>query len=279
MHSTELEPSVCWRNSDAQEFIWPVPGCSNALHRWFVGGWRSAKMPLKNMVFQGTVVGPLEPLLRGCPARDPCLRRRFEWFKEFENNASADSIAEAKKCQSELHNWSRANLVTFDPAKESVHIVSHAEPRGDSFELLGILLDYKLRMDLVVSEVVTQASWKLTTGVSMTFSSWCKCTNRRCSRSLSISPLQCITNRRYPETVWFLRECGLSDDELVHLISHRWRHAETSRFLVCCTDRPEALPRHVFAWSTVNFLRNMTSNYLRCSVWRMPSLISTFHPC
>ena len=49
------------------------------------------------------------------------------------------------------------------PVKESAHIVSHAQPLGDSFKWLGIPSDCKLRMDLGVREVVGQASWKLTT--------------------------------------------------------------------------------------------------------------------
>ena len=39
----------------------------------------------------------------------------------------------------------------------------HAQPHGDSFKLLGVSCDCKLRTDLAVSEVVCQASWKMTT--------------------------------------------------------------------------------------------------------------------
>ena len=60
-------------------------------------------------------------------------------FREFEHNASVDSVmSEAKKCQTELHKWSKANQVSIDPAKEPVHIVFHAQPHGDSFKLLGV---------------------------------------------------------------------------------------------------------------------------------------------
>ena len=45
----------------------------------------------------------------------------------------SDSVmSKAKKCQTELHKWRKANQVSFDPAKESVHIVSRAQPHGDS---------------------------------------------------------------------------------------------------------------------------------------------------
>ena len=83
--------------------------------------------------------------------------------RSFEHNASVDSVmAEAKKCQSEPHNWGRANQVSFDPAKESAHIVSQAQSQGGAFKLLGVSFDCKLRLDLAVSDVVSQASWKLT---------------------------------------------------------------------------------------------------------------------
>ena len=40
-------------------------------------------------------------------------------FEEIEHNASVDSVlADAKKCQIELHKWGKANQVSFDPAKE-----------------------------------------------------------------------------------------------------------------------------------------------------------------
>ena len=150
-------------------------------------------------------------------------------FREFEHNASADSIiAEAKKCQPELHNCCGANQVTFDPAKECVHIVSHAQPHGDSLKLLGVPFDCMLRMDLAVSEVVGQASWKLTTIL------WAR-------RLHDVPQLVQVYTSKVPSFVEyrtpavchatkstlpgidavqkrFLRECGLSDeDALLHL--------------------------------------------------------------
>ena len=85
-------------------------------------------------------------------------------FRELEHSASVDSVmTEAKRCQTELHKWGKAKEVSFHPAKESVHIVSHAQPHGDSFFLLGFTFDCKLRMDLCVRETASQASWKVTT--------------------------------------------------------------------------------------------------------------------
>ena len=148
-------------------------------------------------------------------------------FKEFAQNASVVSVlAEAKKCQTELHIWSRANQVSFDPAKESVHIVSHAQAYGDPFKLRGICFDCKLRMDLAVRDVVSQASWKLTTilrtrrfhGVSqlvqvykskvLSFVSTTPAVYHAAKTTLA--GIDAVQRR-------FLRECGLSDeDALLH---------------------------------------------------------------
>ena len=102
----------------------------------------------------------------------------------------------------------RRNQVSFDPAKESAHIVSHAQPYGDPFKLLGICFDCKLRMDLAVRDVVSQAFWKLGPGAPTASRNLCKFTNRRSFRLLSTAPLQCDAVQRR-----FRRECGLSDEE------------------------------------------------------------------
>ena len=52
------------------------------------------------------------------PSTRPVLND-LNGFKEFAHNASVVSVlAEAKKCQTELHKWGRANQVSFDPAKK-----------------------------------------------------------------------------------------------------------------------------------------------------------------
>ena len=108
-----------------------------------VVGHFSDKMVLKNMVFLGTVLDRSFWNLFYEDARRAIHETGFEeivyaddsnGFEEFEHNASVVSVlADAKKCQTELHKWSRAKQVSFDPAKESAHIVSHAQPLGDPF--------------------------------------------------------------------------------------------------------------------------------------------------
>ena len=54
-----------------------------------------------------------------------------------------------------------ANQVSFDPAKESMHVVSHVDPRGEDFRILGVRFDCRLQMAAAVSELVVEARWKL----------------------------------------------------------------------------------------------------------------------
>ena len=149
---TGYGPRDFWKNSDAKEFtlhwsIWWGPGCSNEPLRW---SWKANHRTRSSGTW--------------CSGHRSWTHTLELLFREFEHNVIVDSvITEAKKCQTELHRWSKANQVSFDPAKESVHIVSRAQPHGDPFKLIGVTFDCMLRMDLCVRETVNQASWKLTT--------------------------------------------------------------------------------------------------------------------
>ena len=67
------------------------------------------------------------------------------------------------ECQESLHVWGAANQVTFDPAKESLNIISTTCPHGDPFRVLGIEFDNKLQMGLAVHETAIAAGWKMRT--------------------------------------------------------------------------------------------------------------------
>ena len=65
------------------------------------------------------------------------------------------------KCQRELHRWGNANQVSFDPAKESKHVLALHGGEGDNFRLLGVPFDLALSMRDAVYEIVSEASWKV----------------------------------------------------------------------------------------------------------------------
>ena len=64
-------------------------------------------------------------------------------------------------CQTELHAWGRANCVIFDAGKESKHVLSRRDPRGDPFDLLGIRFDCKLVVSDTVGSLAKDCKWKL----------------------------------------------------------------------------------------------------------------------
>jgi hypothetical protein len=85
-------------------------------------------------------------------------------YREFVGTVPNDEILEsAKLCQEDLHAWGRANQVAFDPAKESMHVLSATSPQGSNFVVLGIDFDCGLQMSDAVHGAVTEAGWKLKT--------------------------------------------------------------------------------------------------------------------
>ena len=51
--------------------------------------------------------------------------------------------------------------MSFDPNKESFHVLSRSEASGKDFKFLGVTFDVTLAMDKAVSDVVVEAGWKL----------------------------------------------------------------------------------------------------------------------
>ena len=122
------------------------------------------------MVFQGTVWGPC---LWNAFFGDSVWAVRFEGFgvivfaddlnafKEYPLNTLVETIEAAmRRCQLELHKWGAANQVVFDAGKEHMAILSHIQPLGENFRLLGVLFDTRLSMSQAINECVAEVSWK-----------------------------------------------------------------------------------------------------------------------
>ena len=136
-----------------------------------VEGETSVTAILQDMVYQGTVLGP--PLwnlffkdarvaVEAAGFRDVIYADDLNAFRAFDAATENDEIlAECSKCQSTLHRWGVANAVTFDPGKESMHILSRWEPAGGDFKILGILFDPKLRMEPCIDSLCTEASCRM----------------------------------------------------------------------------------------------------------------------
>jgi len=126
---------------------------------------------MSNMVYQGTVWGPpfWNTYFSDSAASMSALgftsiyyADDLNSFKSFPGTVSDEQIhRQLDEAQVELHAWGRADQVSFDPGKESFHILSRSRPAGEDFTILGITLDCKLVMQSAIDQCVTACGWKL----------------------------------------------------------------------------------------------------------------------
>jgi len=64
--------------------------------------------------------------------------------------------------QREVHQWGRVNRVIFDASKEKQAIVHPRDGEGESFKLLGNIIDPKLTMDQAVQHILSKDRPKIT---------------------------------------------------------------------------------------------------------------------
>ena len=138
-----------------------------------LSGTKSDEIFMENMVFQGTVLGPLlwniffegaGKVIRDNGFLDIIFADDLNGMRSFPSHyCNAYLLNELKSMQKKLHLWGEAHRVTFDAAKESFHIMSRSKPHGDNFRLLGITFDPKLSMYSAIHECVGAVNWKLQT--------------------------------------------------------------------------------------------------------------------
>ena len=138
-----------------------------------VGGALSVMMVLTNMVFQGTVTGPISWNMFFEDARH-AINDSFSEEVVYADDLNAYRVFPSDtdnafikacigNCQQELHKWGLANQVAFDAGKESQHVISVSDPSGENFKMLGVSFDPELSMADAIAELVSAASWKLRT--------------------------------------------------------------------------------------------------------------------
>ena len=135
-----------------------------------VGGTRSKPFLIKDMVFQGTVLGPqlwnlfFEDAKRAINEfmyDEIIFADDLNAYKILPGGTSNDvAIKAIDSVQQELHRWGEANQVTFDPTKESKHILCSSDPFGADFKLLGVEFDCGLKMTSAVRSLVNKVKWK-----------------------------------------------------------------------------------------------------------------------
>ena len=73
--------------------------------------------------------------------------------RAYDNDVANEAIrGDIDGYQFNLHRWCETNQVTFDPAKESMHIGSLTGPEGDNFRIHGARFDAKLTMTDCIDE-------------------------------------------------------------------------------------------------------------------------------
>ena len=140
--------------------------------RVLVGGKESEEMKLQDMVFQGTVLGPLLWLVFFADASRAIVEAAFNdiifaddlnAYRVYDKKTRNSTMTRhAKNSQGNLHAWGAANQVTFDSRKESMSITSRHAPGGPNFKLLGIHFDTELTMEETVTKLHNAAMWKVT---------------------------------------------------------------------------------------------------------------------
>ena len=136
-----------------------------------VGGASSALFHLQDMVYQGTVLGPLlwniffADVSDAVLAQDDFLDAKFaddlSACKEFPvDTENADVLNELHSCRASVHAWGKRNRVAFDGSKEEFCVLDANFGHGRPFRLLGPIIDSKLRMHECVDKVYKRAKPK-----------------------------------------------------------------------------------------------------------------------
>ena len=87
---------------------------------------------------------------------------KLNCFRFFDADTVSSEIDRClEDCQREVHMWGEANQVTFEPSKESFHVLHPRCPAGGSFKMLGLIFDPKLLMDAAAHEVAAVAGSRL----------------------------------------------------------------------------------------------------------------------
>jgi len=83
-------------------------------------------------------------------------------FQSFGRNVHRDVIfSKLRQCQEYVHEWGEVNRVEFDPGKEERVVLHPRNGYGETFRLLGLMVDNGLTMEEAVAKLLKQARPKL----------------------------------------------------------------------------------------------------------------------
>jgi len=142
-----------------------------------VEGSQADPIVLTNMVFQGTVLGPSlwnsffsdigKHVVEGNQEAQ-IFADDLKVTASYAVHVSPNVIvSDLENVQQRAHDWGRRHRVTFDPSKESFHIIHPLFDDESSFKLLGTLLDSALSMKPLVDALLVKIRPKVRAIVRM----------------------------------------------------------------------------------------------------------------
>ena len=136
-----------------------------------VQGCESATFTIEDEVFQGTVLGPplwnvffreIDDTIQRCLFRLAKFADDLTAYRNYNSSVSNIQILdELKDCQAACHQWGASRRVTFDASKEHFCILHKLQCSGETFRLLGVLVDPKLTMEDEIRRIRKKARPKI----------------------------------------------------------------------------------------------------------------------
>ena len=136
-----------------------------------VGGVASESFTIDNMVFQGTVLGPLlwnvffatvTTAATSSNEHEVAFADDMNIFKYFDRNEDPATIeASLRRTRQRVHKWGSKNRVEFDPSKEHIVRIHPTIGNDISFKLLGVHFDCKLKMHHDIEDLLARCRPKI----------------------------------------------------------------------------------------------------------------------
>ena len=136
-----------------------------------IDGCLSSKVTLRNMVFQGTVLGPplwniffsdAQIAVREAGFEEEVFADDLNCFKVVNGNFGDVYVnGLTQRCQASLHRWGQANQVVFEPDKESMHILGRYSTYGGPFKMLNVVVYPRLSMREAAYTLSMEAGWRI----------------------------------------------------------------------------------------------------------------------
>ena len=84
-------------------------------------------------------------------------------FQEVEQHTPLAEIqCTLEKCRTKVHKWGTTNRVSFDASKEHLVVLHPSLGHGESFKLLGCMIDKDLRMHSAIEQLMAKVRPKIT---------------------------------------------------------------------------------------------------------------------